>query len=229
MTKLGTIKRELETNPNVFIASVDEFPPATYPNGSSGLHEPYCVDFHVAPINEMYLPDELNRFMSGLVSVEPERKRPFSLWRDFEPSQGRGWDKHTYRLRLGWMYFVEKIGQEIIAGETIIRVISRNLEIEDLEKLIRKVMPNEELRGVDINICRAIGVKVYPNIEIAKKKFGGNDLGAEMTQYHIQEFVPNIKPIYELFEKTYADRKRDPTPMETIGSNIRPICEVKVQ
>lgn len=228
MSKLKLIQNELEANRAVFVAPVDVWP-GVDPKHYSGLESSCAIDICVAPINEMYLPDELNRLMGGLVSVEPERKHPFSLWRDFESQHG---GEYTSRLRLGWMSFIEKIGQKRIDGETIRLVLSRDrdIEAEDLKELIKRVMPDGE-PGVDIDIYRGILLRVYPNTEIAKGKFGKNDLGAEMTLHNFQEFVskPTNKRIYQLFEAAYADRNHGPTPMEELRSNLGNISQVKVQ
>ena len=220
MSKFKTIIQELEKNPKVYIAPVDVYPPATRPSGDTTLEEGYHVLISVVPIEELYLPNELNKFMQSLTSVMQDSVHLFSLWRDFEIFPE--YKQYTYRLNLGYMLFSEKIGQKKvdINEETIRLVASRTLEQENLERLIKEVMP-DELPGDNFDIFRRIMLRVYPNIEIAKEKFWANDYGAEI--------VPNIKPIYELFEKTYADRKRDPTPMEKVGSDITPILRVKVQ
>lgn len=227
MSKLTTILQELKADKGVFIAPIDEWPPVVHPNGSYNLTNSYSVDICVAPTVGIYLPDELNRFMEGLISVEPDHKHPFSLWRDFEPA--RGWEfKHTYRLGLGYMLFIEKIGQKRIDGMTVKLFASRNLEIDDIEKLIKEVMPDGG-PGEDVNLYRHIMLRIYPNIEIAKKKFGKNDLGAEMTQYHLQSFVPDISEVYRLFEETYTRRKDDTRPMQEVRSNLGTISRVRVQ
>ena len=71
MTKLKIIKQELEANRNVYIAPIDVYPPARCPTGETTLHEGYCVDLCVAPIEGLYLPNQLNEFMEGLTSVKP--------------------------------------------------------------------------------------------------------------------------------------------------------------
>lgn len=196
MSKLRTIEEELRSNRNICITSMDTY---SRPNEQT-LQHGYCVKFCVAPVNGLYLPEDLNPLMDSLTSVNPDMKKPFSLFR--EPSCSDGGHKFVYRLHLGYMNFHEKIGRTRIFGDTLISCVSRSIEGEELERLIKSIIP-EGFPGDDTDVNRGIEIRVFPNPKVAEKKFGGNDMGAEMTNLHLEDFVPDIENIYEIYERAY--------------------------
>ena len=235
MSKLTSIKNQLLANPNIVTVAMDEYPPLKYPTGESALHKPYRVDFFVAPVNSTYLPNPLNSLMKDLLIEEPNHQRDFSLWVDTEKPQGGYKYKYFFRLSLGYVIFSENIGLELIDtnSQTCIRLISRDLEFESIENMVEKVKLKEFL-GPNVEISslnRAIYVHCYPNIELAKEKYGQNDMGRQVLLYKLEESigVGNAREIYMLWEKEYQHLTKARASPEERKSNLNDVLRLRVQ
>lgn len=93
MSKLKTIREALQSNPNVVIIDLSE---KTFPLEKGVVN---LVNYFIAPRSGLYTVDELRNFMTNLIpGLEPTHKQ------DFE--QGGN------SIRLGRMYFDEKVGEK---------------------------------------------------------------------------------------------------------------------
>lgn len=106
MDELKIIKEALESNPGVVIIDVPE---TIYPPEKGIIH---IVTYYVAPKNGLYTADELQAFMTGLVpGLEPKYKL------DFEQT--------ARSIKLGRIYFDEKIGEKKTATTEIISLVHK--------------------------------------------------------------------------------------------------------
>ena len=100
MSKLETVRKALEGNPEVVVVDLQT---KNYFPGRDG-HFTQTADFLVAPTVGLYTAEALQRFMHSLVpGLEPTTQDAFS--------------QHKDTLEFGKLYFDEKIGEERVVTQ----------------------------------------------------------------------------------------------------------------
>lgn len=153
LNKLTKIKRALNDNNDVVIVNVEEKIYLPERNG----YWSHTVDFRIAPKKGLYDEKDLQNFMIKLIP-------------DLQPGSKDDFSEDPYKIKLGKLYFDEKIGEEKVITKRIITLTDEqlfNFGVGFSEG--KKTIEIEEV----FDYQRRVLIKIYPNERFARDLLNG--------------------------------------------------------